>query len=281
MKGQLFPQDESEYWRTVELPSAWPDHFSFKVFKIFQQLLTKKVNRLVLPENLPGVEKLPKYLLQEFHSLPNGNYSKNITSGYVRSFDALMLNTLTKQRKAMAERYSGAELAVDIGCGGGQLAAAFKQADIKAVWGIEASPYLIQLAAKSHEDVHLIQNVAENLPLPDQCADVIGASFLFHEVPPKYSDQILQQAHRVLKTGGQIFMIEPSPDHFDAKPWALFKQYGWRGVYFYIMAQRVHEPFIKAWHNRNIPQWFEQNGFKLVEDDIGMPLRTIVAEKVG
>lgn len=279
MESLKLPENQAEFWREVELPNAWPDQFSLKVFKIIQQLVTKKVNRLELPENLPGAENLPKYLLQEFHSLPNGNYSKHITAGYVRSFDRLMLHTLTRQRRLMAERYANAELAIDLGCGGGQMAAAFKKAGVKQVWGVEASPYLIQIAAQQHQDICFIQDVAENMPFPDACADVIGASFLFHEVPPKYSNQILQQAHRVLKPNGQLFMIEPSPDHFDAKPWQVFKNHGWRGLYFYHMAQRVHEPFVAVWHKRDLPQWFEQHGFKMIEDDIGMPLRTIVAER--
>lgn len=279
MQDSSFPSDQAEFWRRVELPCAWPDRSSLKVFKIFQQLITKKVSRIELPEELPGADKLPKYLLQEFHSLPNGNYSKHITAGYVKTFDSLMLHTLTRQRKLMAERYANADFAIDIGCGGGQMAAALKSAGVKQVWGVEASPYLIQIAAQHHQNICFIQDVAENMPFPNQCADVIAASFLFHEVPPKYSNQILDQAHRVLKPKGHIFMIEPSPDHFDAKSWVVFKKHGWKGLYFYHMAQRVHEPFVAAWHKKNVPAWLDDHGFRLIEDDIGMPLRTIVAER--
>ena len=80
-------------WAGVQLPDAWPDRLRWQrlthPLRIASAVLRGRAGRVVLPENLPGSAALPKYLLQEFHNLPNGNYSKSVTRGYARAFDAL------------------------------------------------------------------------------------------------------------------------------------------------------------------------------------------------
>src|SRR5690554_2564945 len=246
---------------------------------IVRKLFSGKVNRLQLPDNLPGVENIPKYVLQEFHSLPNGNYSKHIAQGYAKSFDATMLNTVKRRRIEMAKRFADANTALDLGCGGGQMAQALFDAGVKEVWGIEPSPYLIQIAAKNHPDIKLIQGVAENSGLPDSCMDVVSASFFFHEIPPRYADKILQEMYRIIKPGGHLFFIEPSPIHFFMPKWPLFKQHGIKGLYFRAVSSHVFDPFVKAWHSKDLAQWLESHGFDIVEDHDVVPLRTVTCRR--
>lgn len=275
--------DQAEYWRTIELPDAWTDQYTLKLprylFMIFSQLFSGKVRKIQLPDDLPGVENIPKYVLQEFHSLPNGNYSKHIAQGYARSFDATMLNTVKRKRIEMAQRFTQAKTALDLGCGGGHMAQALIDAGVQEVWGIEPSPYLIQIAAKNHPDLKLIQGVAETCGLPDNCMDVVSASFFFHEIPPRYADQILQEMYRIIKPGGHLFFIEPSPIHFFTAKWPLFKQYGLKGLYFRLVSSHVFDPFVKAWHAKDLPQWLASHGFDLIEDNNVVPLRTVLCQR--
>lgn len=276
---QNFPENQAQYWRDVELPESWPDNLSKNILRVFYKVFGKKVEKVKLPDQLPGAEKIPKYVLQEFHSLPNGNYSKKITAGYARSFDATMFNTTKHQRKAMAERFANAEVGLDLGCGGGQMANALIQAGVKEVWGIEPSPYLIQIAAKTYPELRLLQGVAEDIPLPDESVDVVSACFLFHEIPPRYSAQVLREVSRVLKPGGSLFFIEPSPTHMLQSTWQVFKSHGLKGLYFKIMAHLLNEPFIMAWHKCNVPEWLAEGGLTIYEDNDSMPLRTVLAKK--
>ncbi|HEY9034076.1 MAG TPA: class I SAM-dependent methyltransferase [Pseudomonadales bacterium] len=274
--------DQAATWREMELPDSWPDDTSLDTFqrlsRIARQLISHTVQRVELPDNLPGMA-LPKYLLQEFHSLPNGNFSKNIAGGYIRSFDAVMLGTVPRMRRAIAGRFANAGVAVDIGCGGGHMARALKDAGIAEVWGIEPSPYLLQLAAKNHKDIKLMQGLAEQLELPDQCADLVTLCFVWHEIPPRYAELAIREIYRVLKPGGHLAFIEPSPVQMQHSKWQLLRRYGWRGVYFNILAGRVFEPFINAWHKRDIDSWLPAAGFDIIEHDTGMPLRTVIAQK--
>lgn len=281
---QHITHDQADYWRNVELPDTWPDDqrlsLAHRLSTIFRQLLSGKVKRVELPENLPGLENLPKYILQEFHSLPNGNYSKNIAAGYAHSFDKVMLNTVKRKRAEIAQRFSSTQKALDIGTGGGHMARALKDAGINEVWGLEPSPYLLQLAAKEHPDLKLLQGVAESIPLPDASVDLVTASFVFHEIPPRYADEVLKEVHRVLKPGGSLVFIEPSPTQMELTRWQLFKQFGVKGVYFHAVASHVFEPFIKAWHKRQLDQWLPAFGFQILEDVDELPLRTVISRRV-
>src|ERR1051325_3311282 len=113
-------------WANAPLPDAWPDRMRLQrgahPLRIALSMRHGRAGRVVLPEGLPGATVLPKYLLQEFHNLPNGNYSKSVTRGYARAFDLLMLGTLQAARAEIAERLRGAQRALDIGSGAGHLA---------------------------------------------------------------------------------------------------------------------------------------------------------------
>ena len=52
---------------------------------------------------------------------------------------------------------------------------------------------------------------------------------------------------------------------------------GFAGLYFWLMALTVYEPFAAEWHRRDVPAWLDAHGFDLQVDEVGMPLRTIVA----
>ena len=65
-------------WANTPLPDAWPDQIASnwrRIAMVVSNMVRKKVQRVQLPEDMPGRDRLPKYLFQEFHHLPNGNYS--------------------------------------------------------------------------------------------------------------------------------------------------------------------------------------------------------------
>ena len=130
-------------WATAELPDAWPDRIPNRFQRlamVFRSMAGKRVRRVQLPDALPLRRALPKYLLQEFHHLPNGNYSKTITRGYARSFDKAMLGSLAVARAEIARRLAGGTCVLDVGCGGGQLTGALLAAGLPQVWALEPSP---------------------------------------------------------------------------------------------------------------------------------------------
>lgn len=270
-------------WANLELPNAWPDELNWKRPSSFALLLRKVTGkaraRVVLPAGLPNAEHIPKYVLQEFHNLPNGNYSKRIGRGYAHGFDHVMLGSLKKGRQHIAAALQGAEKALDLGCGAGHMGAALHEAGIKQIWGLDPSPYLLQIAAEKYPYLQLIHGVGETIDLPDASMDAISVCFVFHEIPPRYLKQVLSELQRVLKPGGKIAVIEPSKVQWTDSTWALWRQYGWRGVYFKFMAFRVFEPFVEAWHKQDFPALLAEYGFEVEQDESGCPFRFVVAHR--
>src|SRR5258708_6920702 len=75
------------------LLDAWPDALDLRrprdLWRFFKKVILRRLAKVELPRGLPLNVQLPKYLLLEFHNLPNGNYSKKITHGYSRGFDVV------------------------------------------------------------------------------------------------------------------------------------------------------------------------------------------------
>ncbi|MGH1471034.1 MAG: class I SAM-dependent methyltransferase [Cellvibrionaceae bacterium] len=271
-------------WAELELPNTWADQFNFRnpldVFRFFKGIFGRQRNKVALPDSVPGIESIPKYVLQEFHSLPNGNYSKRITRGYITGFDQSMLGVMAEARQCIAKTLQGCSSVLDAGCAGGRTARALKDAGASDVWGMDPSPYLLQHASKDHSDISFVQAVAESTGFPSARFDGIAACFLFHEIPPRYLAKALTEFNRILRTNGLVAICEPSPLQVDLSLWQILKQFGIKGFYFGVLARFVYEPFLDAWHKQSSQiGMFERYGFEVVSDEIGMPLRHIVLRK--
>jgi ubiquinone/menaquinone biosynthesis C-methylase UbiE len=275
-------------WSAITLPDTWPDQLDLKRPRDLWQLVchARRINNkpVQLPDDMPGADNIPKYILQEFHNLPNGNYSRRFTRGYITGFNHVMLGEISKSHVQIAQQLAenltiknGSVL--DVGCGGGGLTGALQNAGIHDVWGLDPSPYLLKHAAHDWPGIHFLQGVAENTSFSDARFDAITACFLLHEIPPRYIAQCLDEWARILKPGGLLAFCEPSPLQLQKNILALWHNYGWRGIYFHALARFIHEPFLTAWHKQDIPALLQQHGFEMVQHDIGMPMRHVLARK--
>lgn len=269
-------------WKNITLPNAWVDELAFRNplhwLKLIAAILGKR-HKVKLPDNCSNAEMIPKYAQQEFHHLPNGNYSNKLATGYIKGFDIAMLGKMLKARQKIGQALSNCNSVLDIGCGGGKTAQTIYDNGIKDVWGIDISPYLLKAAAIRHPNIQYIQAPAEHLPFPDERFDGVAICYVLHEIPPKYIAKILDEIHRVLKPRGKLVVIEPSPKQFFSSYCALFKTYGWQGCYFRLLSQKTYEPFIQSWHKTNISQLFNTKGFDIQEEVIGVPNRFFSLQK--
>ncbi len=270
-------------WGSVELPDAWPDQLDLRdprALLTYVRGWLRRRRKVELPAGLPGGDRLPAYLRQEFHHLPNGVYSKRHADGYARWFDRLMLGHMRRARVRLAAELAGCDAALDVGCGTGGLAGAMRAAGIPDVWGLDPSPYLLQLAARHHPDVRFVQGLAEHTEFTARRFEGVGACFLFHELPARVADAALGEIRRVLVPGGRLVIAEPSPVQFRVADWrALVRANGRRGLYFFLVASWMHEPFVHGWHRRDVGPWLAAHGFRLEHDEPGMPIRFITAAR--
>ena len=268
-------------WLEIELPPAWPDTLRLTrpqdAFRIARKVVLRRTERVELPPGLPLNAEIPAYLLQEFHNLPNGNYSRVVTEGYSTGFDVTMLGSLRVARAELAQALRGARSALDLGCGAGHAARAFRDAGIPEVWGLDASPYLLQHAARRHPDLRFVQGLAEATGFPTHRFEAVGACFLFHELPPRAGDAALREIRRLLVPGGRLAILEPGSEQMQRSPLSLLRRYGWRGLYFWSLARIVNEPFVRSWHRRDVPSWLAAHGFELIDERSRFPTQLYVA----
>jgi len=269
-------------WSRLQLPDTYADRYRLWNPWSLTQLLLRVIGRrrrVQLPDNVPGIEQMPKYIFQEFHNVPNGNYSKQLTHGYVTGFDRMMLGCLHNVRQAIASKLSDCRSVLDVGTAGGRTAAALKAQGITDVWGMDPSPYLLQHAAKRFPDIHFIQGIAEKTPFVSHRFDGIAVCFVMHEMPPKFIAQALHELARILKPGGKLIVAEPAASQLFDNTWALLKKHGWRGPYFGWLARIVHEPFVRAWHGMDFYGALNNAGFDAILDEEKFPVRYIMARK--
>ena len=270
-------------WQTMEIPDAWPDqlelHRPGQLWSFLKQVVAKKRPTVQLPDGMPGRDMIPKYVLREFHNFPNGNYSKLLARRYINNFDRFMLGEIKKIRKRLAAEFKRASRVLDVGCSGGGVAAELVAAGVDDVWGIDPSPYLLKYAADEYPDIKFVQAIAEETGFPDRRFEGATACFLFHEMPIKYVGLSLDEINRILEPGGLLAIGEPSPTQAYAGYWEMTRRFGLRGLYFSWFAKTIHEPFLDTWHGCDLKTLFDQHGFDLIEDEVGMPIRYILARK--
>jgi ubiquinone/menaquinone biosynthesis C-methylase UbiE len=271
-------------WASVSLAETWPDSLDLSSWRGWRELMRaffgKQRRAVELPSSYFALSNVPKYILQEFHNLPNGNYSRRFSRGYITGFDVAMLGHMQRARTWVAAHLQGCNAVLDVGTAGGRTAAILKQQGAEKVWGIDPSPYLLQHAASDYPGIVFVPGLAEDLPFTDNRLDGISLCFVLHEMPPKYIKQALAEFYRVLQSGGKLVIAEPSPRQLEPLQWRfLFSRAGWSQMYFKFLAHRVYEPFLSAWHKLDKPQLLQDAGFRLVEDRSGMPINFWVAEK--
>lgn len=270
-------------WNELDLPDTWLDRLNLGSPRDLWYLLRRWLGSrraVQIPEQVPGFSLLPKYLLREFHNLPNGNYSKQFTHGYIVGFDRAMLGYMRHARRHIAEFLQSCRSVLDVGTAGGAMAAALRNIGVADVWGVDPSPYLLQHAARTYPDVNFVQGLAERTEFSDARFDGISACFVLHEIPPRYIENSLREFHRILRPGGLLAICEPSPLQWQRSSWQSLR-YGLRAAYFYLLARIVHEPFLEAWHRCDFISMLTANGFEVVSDEQSMPVRYIFARKTN
>lgn len=271
-------------WSEVSLEDTWADSIDLKTPKGWLTLIRSvfgKRKPVDLPQSLSEQYDIPRYILQEFHNLPNGNYSERFSRGYITGFDLSMLGLISTGRAWIAERLGDCNNVADIGTAGGKTAATIQQKSGRVVWGIDPSPYLLKHAASDYPSVRFLQGTAERLPFQKERLDGISVCFVFHEMPPKYVKQALDSFNHCLKLGGKVAICEPSEEQLRPFAWQdLVSKKGWLRIYFRWLAHFVYEPFLGAWHGQDKRELAAASGFTLVEKRIAMPMNLYLFEKI-
>ena len=102
---------------------------------------------------------------------------------------------------------------LEIGCGTGNLTLLAKARQPGAtVVGLDPDDASLARARRKARrrrlDVRLDRGVAEELPYADGSVDRLLAAFMLHHVPAAQRETALREAHRVLRPGGELHLVD-------------------------------------------------------------------------
>jgi ubiquinone/menaquinone biosynthesis C-methylase UbiE len=118
-----------------------------------------------------------------------------------------------RERLVRPARLQRGETVLDVGCGTGGLAlAAKREVGTGTVFGVDASPEMIERAKRkarrAQVDVNFQTGLAESLPFTDSMFDVVLSTVMLHHLPGETRRRGVQEMRRVLKPGGRLLGVD-------------------------------------------------------------------------
>jgi len=238
---------ESPLWKTVLVPQARANIVKTAEENGIRWNEAKEWIRNQFDETiiLHNENEYPDYYLKPFHAYESGNlcweaaFEAELASRAVgaRNFPAFGEKGEDAFRASFEDTLIdlGATCkkggtVIDLGCGTGTgtRRIADKWPEAKEIIGIDYSPYfiavgkkLLELSPDSIENggpwvtrvspnskLSLRVGDASNTDLPDGCADVVNVGLVVHELPYGAACEICNEALRLLKPGGQLWLYE-------------------------------------------------------------------------
>lgn len=158
---------------------------------------------------------------------------------------------------------------LDLGCGSGRMWDFFKHYPVQYV-GVDASAELIKSAC-SHYDiptdtmiceegrVQFQVKTIEQLSYPDNSFDLVTLIAVLNHIPhPRLQQDIINEAYRVLRPGGYIFLTNWNMWRFDSKKtiWPFWQDRlnlddsSWEDTYYIPRAQLGTKDVITVWQSQ-------------------------------
>jgi ubiquinone/menaquinone biosynthesis C-methylase UbiE len=140
--------------------------------------------------------------------------------------------------------------------------------------GLDLSPYMLAVAKTRdpQAEIKWLHGQAEATGFPDACFDLVTLQFVTHELPRTATQEIFQEAFRLLRTGGCLAIVDNNPRSpvIQNLPPVLFT------------LMKSTEPWSDDYYTFDLEAAMTAAGFEQVVTVASDPRhRTVVAKKVG
>ena len=222
-------------------------------------------------QDTSGCQYPEYYCTKNFHGIKGGylNAIAPVTYDAVTRF-AAPPNEVKQRQAAIAKIVGQPQRILDLGCGTGSSTLMLKQAFPSAdVTGLDISPYMLTMAQHKARRAELTidwqQGLAEATKLKSEF-NLIAIAFLFHETPVEVSQGILLECQRLLKSGGQIIILDGNQRRLRYTPWLI---------------KLFREPYSQLYAAGNVDNWLEAAGFtQIVTNPVGWISQLTTAFKI-
>ncbi len=223
----------------------------------------------------------PAYFRRNFHWQTDGYLSRRSAELYDIGVEFLFLGMADVMRRQvippvtrfLRQRDVTRARLLDVASGTGrtllQLATAHPGMKL---YGLDLSPYYVQVARdllRDVPDVSLVAENAEHMPFCDGYFDVLTSVYLFHELPRNARRNVLAEMFRVLRPGG-LLVIEDSAQHADA---------GEVGFFLERFSEEFHEPFFRDYLEDDLAAALPEAGFTVDAVEPCFVAKVVVARK--
>jgi ubiquinone/menaquinone biosynthesis C-methylase UbiE len=225
------------------------------------------------------LDELPKYYRRNFHFQTDGYLSQQSAELYDHQVELLFGGTGDAMRRLVLPPLKrglgtgdGAGLKIlEIAAGTGSTTRFVRLTFPKAriVASDLSGPYLkvAQKRLRAYDRIDYVEIPGEALPFQDGYFDAVYSVFLFHELPLEARKGVLREAHRVLKKGGTLAVVDsiqpgdqPDFEELQAK-----------------FSRDYHEPFYRNYLEHPLDELVREQGFADVEKKVGLFSRVVSA----
>jgi demethylmenaquinone methyltransferase/2-methoxy-6-polyprenyl-1,4-benzoquinol methylase len=109
------------------------------------------------------------------------------------------------------------KMIVDVACGTGDMMGFWqkrsckKSIKIDKILGVDPSAHMLSVAKKKFEEFSFIKSRADDIPLPNECADILSISYGIRNVLRR--EEAFKEFARVVKKGGFVVILEFTKDN--------------------------------------------------------------------
>ncbi|NJK55682.1 MAG: class I SAM-dependent methyltransferase [Pleurocapsa sp. SU_5_0] len=228
--------------------------------------------------------KYPDYYTTSFHAYSEGNLSWKAAwevESAARSVHAKIWaevgvngDTMLRQsyHQALQEHVATTpQTILDLGCGVGMSSIALQEVyPLAQITGIDLSPYFLAVAQyRAKQQQHHIQWInaaAESTGLASQSFDLVSACLVFHELPTSAAQAIITEAHRLLRPGGYLSIMDMNPQS------SVFQKM----PPYILTLLKSTEPYLDQYFSLDMEQTFIAAGFTTPHISVTTPRHRII-----